>query len=207
MPTLIILACVLVIFGPRLKGVIAARRTRHGEPRHKVALFTTTALTGVYGGYFGAAQVVILLSGLSTLLPGSIQRANAYKNVLAATANLAAAIVFVAISHVAWFAAGVIAAGAILGGQIERAKVDIGPQNGPSDSEFQERARHKSCFGQVGHTFAEHLHKKVSMVRIHTFYPHLGDKNRDIFTINIKKQRSSKKVCPSCPNAHSPYIY
>lgn len=117
-PALIILACVLVIVGPRLKNAIAARRARLGEPRHKIALFTTTALTGVYGGYFGAAQGVILLSTLSILLPGSVQRANAYKNVLAATANFAAAIVFVAISQVAWFAAGVIAAGAILGGQI-----------------------------------------------------------------------------------------
>ena len=117
-PALITLACVLVIVGPRLKQAIAARRARKGVPTHKVAPFVTTGLTGVYGGYFGAAQGVILLSGLSILLPGSIQRANAYKNVLSAVANFAAAIVFVAISQVAWLAAGVIAAGAILGGQI-----------------------------------------------------------------------------------------
>jgi len=117
-PALIILACVLVIIGPRLKQAIAARRAEKGVPSHKIALFATTGLTGVYGGYFGAAQGVILLSGLSILLPGTIQRANAYKNVLAAVANFAAAIVFVAISEVAWLAAAVIAAGAILGGQI-----------------------------------------------------------------------------------------
>lgn len=117
-PALIILACVLVVIGPRLKLAIAARRAKKGIPTHKVALFATTGLTGVYGGYFGAAQGVILLSGLSILLPGSIQRANAYKNVLSAVANFAAAIVFVSISEVAWLAAAVIAVGAILGGQI-----------------------------------------------------------------------------------------
>ena len=119
-PALIVLALLLVVFGPRIKRAIAARRLDRGEaePSNKVALFTTTALTGVYGGYFGAAQGVILLSSLSILLPGSLQRANAYKNVLAATANGAAAIVFVLISQVAWLAAGVIAIGAIFGGQI-----------------------------------------------------------------------------------------
>lgn len=117
-PALILLACVLVIVGPRMKTAIAARRARKDQPHNKVALFITTGLTGVYGGYFGAAQGVILLSSLSILLPGSMQRANAYKNVLAATSNFAAAIVFIAISHVAWWAAGVIAVGAILGGQI-----------------------------------------------------------------------------------------
>ncbi|MET3767420.1 putative membrane protein YfcA [Marisediminicola sp. UYEF4] len=118
-PALIVLALLLVVFGPRIKRTIAARRLARDEaPKNRVALFTTTALTGVYGGYFGAAQGVILLSSLSILLPGSLQRANAYKNVLAATANGAAAIVFVLISQVAWLAAGVIAIGAILGGQI-----------------------------------------------------------------------------------------
>ncbi len=118
-PALIVLALLLVVFGPRIKRAIAARRlARDDAPNNRVALFTTTALTGVYGGYFGAAQGVILLSSLSILLPGSLQRANAYKNVLAATANGAAAIVFVLISQVAWLAAGVIAIGAILGGQI-----------------------------------------------------------------------------------------
>lgn len=117
-PALIILACILVIIGPRLKQSIAARRAKGGAPSGKAALIATTGLTGVYGGYFGAAQGVILLSGLSILLPGSLQRANAYKNVLAAVANFAAAIVFVSITEVAWLAAAVIAAGAILGGQI-----------------------------------------------------------------------------------------
>lgn len=137
-PVLILLACVLVIAGPRLKrwsetrqataqdaGRLTARLGDEAEeerarfaPGERAALLGSTALTGVYGGYFGAAQGVILLSILSVLVRGGMQRANAYKNVLAATANGAAAVIFVFLTPVAWLAALVIAAGAILGGQI-----------------------------------------------------------------------------------------
>lgn len=118
-PVLIVIACVLVVVAPRLKRWAAARELKSGSgSERRLALFTSTGLTGIYGGYFGAAQGVILLSTLSILLPGDIQRANAYKNILAAVANGAAAVVFVFTTEVAWLAAGVIAIGAILGGQI-----------------------------------------------------------------------------------------
>jgi len=120
-PVLILLAVVLVIVSPWLKRWSAARQAKaeaemaRGE---RPALWIATGLTGVYGGYFGAAQGVILLSILSILLKGGMQRANAYKNVLAATANGAAAVVFVLSTPVAWLAALIIAVGAVIGGQI-----------------------------------------------------------------------------------------
>ncbi|MEO7006187.1 MAG: sulfite exporter TauE/SafE family protein [Microbacteriaceae bacterium] len=126
-PILILLACVLVVAGPWLKRWAAARQAQveslpvqRGEsaPRRRVALWTSTGLTGVYGGYFGAAQGVILLAILPMLLSGGLQRANAYKNILAAVANGAAAVVFAFTVPIAWFAALVIAVGATLGGQI-----------------------------------------------------------------------------------------
>jgi uncharacterized membrane protein YfcA len=120
-PVLILLACVLVIAGPWLKRVSAARQAkaqRESAPGERATLLTGTALTGVYGGYFGAAQGVILLALLSILVRGGMQRANAYKNVLAGVANGAAAVVFVFSTPVAWLAALIIAVGAILGGQI-----------------------------------------------------------------------------------------
>ena len=122
-PVLIIGACVLVVASPRLRIWALRRRTAMdartgGKPAPRVGLTTATGLTGVYGGYFGAAQGVILLAILSILLPGDLHRANAYKNVLAAVANAAAAVVFVFTTQVAWLAGGVIAIGAILGGQI-----------------------------------------------------------------------------------------
>ena len=72
----------------------------------------------MYGGYFGAAQGVILLAMLSVLVPDDLQRSNALKNVLAGTVNGVAAVVFILFADVAWLAVALIAAGSIVGGQI-----------------------------------------------------------------------------------------
>jgi uncharacterized protein len=48
----------------------------------------------------------------------SMQRINAVKNVLAGLVNGVAAVVFILVTHVDWGAAGLIAAGSILGGQL-----------------------------------------------------------------------------------------
>ena len=76
--------------------------------------------TGVYGGYFGAAQGVILVAIMGVLLDESLQRINAAKNVLAGLVNGVAAVVFILVSrtHVNWTAAGLIALGPVLGGVI-----------------------------------------------------------------------------------------
>jgi hypothetical protein len=74
--------------------------------------------TGVYGGYFGAAQGVILMSLLGIFLDDQLQRLNAAKNVLALCANGTSALLFICVTHIAWEAALLIAAGSIVGGQI-----------------------------------------------------------------------------------------
>lgn len=116
-PILIVGACVLVVIGPVLKRR-SAHRTNDAGAGRRGGLSVAVGLTGIYGGYFGAAQGVILLASLTALLPGDIQRANAFKIVLAGTANLAAAVVFTFTTTVAWPAAFAIAIGAILGGQL-----------------------------------------------------------------------------------------
>jgi len=75
-------------------------------------------LTGVYGGYFGAAQGVLLIALLTIFIHDDLQRLNAVKNVLAALVNGVAAVLFIIFAHVAWGAAGILAAGAIVGGQL-----------------------------------------------------------------------------------------
>lgn len=75
-------------------------------------------LTGIYGGYFGAAQGVLLIGLLGIAFNDGLQRVNAAKNVLAALVNGIAAVVFIVLSHVAWGAAALIAAGSVLGGQL-----------------------------------------------------------------------------------------
>jgi hypothetical protein len=74
--------------------------------------------TGIYGGYFGAAQGVLLIGLLGVALNDGLQRINAVKNVLAGLVNGVAAIIFIAFSHVAWGAAALIAIGSVLGGQV-----------------------------------------------------------------------------------------
>ena len=81
-------------------------------------LYGGVLLTGVYGGYFGAAQGVLLIAVMGLLLDEELQRINAAKNVLAGLVNLVAAIVFIAVTDVAWQAAGLIAAGSVVGGQL-----------------------------------------------------------------------------------------
>jgi uncharacterized membrane protein YfcA len=117
-PALIILALLLVIFGPRLTA--ALRHTRHAASKRVTpALWGSTLVTGVYGGYFGASQGVLMMGFLGVLLDEELQRQNALKNVLAGLVNFTAAVVFIASAkHVDWDAAGLVAAGSILGGII-----------------------------------------------------------------------------------------
>ena len=115
-PVLILLACVLVVVGPWVRGRLAARELvhEHGGP----LLVVLIGVTAIYGGYFGAAQGVLLIALLGMFLADGLQRLNAVKNVLASVANAVAAVVFVTIAHVAWPAAAAVAAGSIIGGQV-----------------------------------------------------------------------------------------
>jgi len=116
-PVLILLAVVLVILQPRLSAWVAGRRSEHVEHGGPV-LWIGILLTGIYGGYFGAAQGVILLALLGIFISDSLHRLNGVKNVLALIANGVAAILFVFSAHVVWEVSALIAVGSIIGGQI-----------------------------------------------------------------------------------------
>jgi uncharacterized membrane protein YfcA len=114
-PVFIALALVLIVIQPRLSRMLNAHRPRAHEragPLATVAVFAS----GVYGGYFGAAQGILLLAILSLALEENLQRINAVKVVLAGLVNLVAGIVFVCVAHIAWLPTVLIAAGSILGG-------------------------------------------------------------------------------------------
>jgi uncharacterized membrane protein YfcA len=115
-PVFIAVALVLIVLQPRLARTIMAHRARAAE--HGAALVVFVFLSSIYGGYFGAAQGIILLAAFGIALPDDIQRANALKNVLAGLVNLVAGLVFMAVADVAWEAVGLIAAGAVVGGAL-----------------------------------------------------------------------------------------
>src|SRR5437764_10474743 len=115
-PAFIAIALVLIVLQPRLSRALAARRTR-GHDRVGPVGTAATFASGVYGGYFGAAQGILLLAILGLSLDGEdLQRINALKVVLAGLVNLVAGVVFVFSAHVAWLPALLIAIGSIIGG-------------------------------------------------------------------------------------------
>jgi len=118
-PFLVIGAALLMAVQPRLAGHLRARAGAPGaRPESRLLLPLAVLLTGVYGGYFGAAQGVILLALMGLLLDDDLQRLNAGKNVLAAVVNGVAALLFIGASHVDWAVAGVLAVGSTAGGQL-----------------------------------------------------------------------------------------
>jgi uncharacterized membrane protein YfcA len=120
-PVLIGLGCVLVLLQPRISAAVTARaqaRGREAHPHGAAWVWVLVMLAGVYGGYFGAAQGVLLMAVLGVGLQESMQRNNATKNVLALLVNAIAALVFVAVADVDWAVAGLIALGAVVGGQL-----------------------------------------------------------------------------------------
>ena len=144
-PVLIGVAVVMVVIQPRLAAWVSARQKSRagsaadaspGAPAEAAAgavpvtvtpasqalgapvLWVLVFLAGIYGGYFGAAQGVLLIGMLGIALGDTLQRINAVKNVLAGLVNGLAAVVFIIATHIDWGAAGLIAAGAIIGGQV-----------------------------------------------------------------------------------------
>ena len=121
-PVLIGVGALLVVAGPRLQAALAARRPRTPGPADArtpgIALLVGILLAGMYGGYFGAAQGVILIGLMSLLTTDPLQRINGYKNVLATVANVVGAITFLIIApdRIVWPVVGLIALGSIAGG-------------------------------------------------------------------------------------------
>ncbi|MGO4598424.1 sulfite exporter TauE/SafE family protein [Terrabacter sp. 2RAF25] len=120
-PGLILIALVLVLAGPRIQA--RAHPEGGGTPTpawHAPAMGVGVFVAGVYGGYFGAAQGVLLMGLFSALSLEPLQRLNGYKNVLALVVNFVAAAVFVVFArdHIDWLVVLLIAVGAFTGGII-----------------------------------------------------------------------------------------
>jgi uncharacterized membrane protein YfcA len=115
-PLLILLAAILVAVQPRLSAWMAQRRS--AGARHTAAVWASVFFTAVYGGYFGAAQGVIMVALLGIFLAEDLQRINGLKNLLGGLDNAVAALLFVFVAPVAWEAVLLLGIGAVVGGQI-----------------------------------------------------------------------------------------
>jgi uncharacterized membrane protein YfcA len=113
-PVFIALALVGIVFQPALSRRLAHREARNGGAPAAAGVL----LAGIYGGYFGAAQGILLMAILGPTLPEPLQRVNALKNVLGGLVNAVAGVVFIVAAHVAWLPVALIAAGSTLGGVI-----------------------------------------------------------------------------------------
>jgi len=116
-PVFIAAALILTLAQPRLGRWLLKREIdleRSGGPLTPVAVY----LTGVYGGYFGAGQGILLLAILGVALAQDLQRTNALKNVLAGLVNGVAGVYFIFAAHVEWAPAAIIAVTSIAGAQL-----------------------------------------------------------------------------------------
>jgi uncharacterized membrane protein YfcA len=116
-PVFIGLALVLVVLQPYLTSMLAKRGRGSGRHGRALTLLAVYA-TGVYGGYFGAAQGILLLGILGLSLAQDLHRTNALKNVLAGLVNGVAGVFFIFAAHIEWAPAAIIAVSSILGAQI-----------------------------------------------------------------------------------------
>jgi uncharacterized membrane protein YfcA len=121
---LIVLALLMVVFQPKLQQWV---RNREENPEHALRdrghtflLILLVYLAGVYGGYFVAAQGILLVGILGVFMSGTIQNANAMKNILSLAVNLVAATSYVlfAFGRIDWPVVGLIAASSLIGGVI-----------------------------------------------------------------------------------------
>ena len=117
MPVLLIGALILVLVGPRIqdwarkRAEAAGQSAEHVSRGRMVALVIGTFAVGIYGGYFTAAQGILLMGVMGALLPEDMQRMNAAKNLLSLIVNVVAAVAYilVAFDRISWPAAGLIA--------------------------------------------------------------------------------------------------
>lgn len=116
MPVCIGLGVVLVVAQPAAARYLAQRPTRRSTGSRGWAAAASLFIVGIYGGYFGAGQGLVIIAVLGVAVADTIHRLTALRNVLAGSTNAVAAIAFVVAAHVAWSAVLLIAGGSIVGG-------------------------------------------------------------------------------------------
>ncbi|WP_019544437.1 sulfite exporter TauE/SafE family protein [Streptomyces sulphureus] len=112
-PWLVGLSVALVAVQPLLTKWLG---TRNADAKPGPLLFFLIFLIGIYGGYFTAAQGIMLVGVMGLLMPDTVQRLNAVKNGLSAVVNLVAGAVYAVVAPVSWPVVGLLAVSSTCGG-------------------------------------------------------------------------------------------
>ena len=116
-PWLILAASLLLAIQDPVRNWLTRRMAERADGRsHEKWSALPVGIAAIYGGYFGAGLSVIILAALGLTFEDSLTRLNAIKQLISFSTNLAAAIFFVFSGKVIWFAALVMAVGALIGG-------------------------------------------------------------------------------------------
>ena len=113
-PILVGISVILVVVQPLL-----ARRLRDRasvDRRESPLLYVLIFLVGVYGGYFTAAQGIMLVGVMGLLLSDPLQRINGFKNTLTAVVNLVAGAIYAFVAPISWPVVAVLAVSSTVGG-------------------------------------------------------------------------------------------
>ncbi|MDI6023502.1 sulfite exporter TauE/SafE family protein [Leucobacter sp. UT-8R-CII-1-4] len=113
-PWLIAVGTVLVLVQPLVQPKEGAA-AKEASPARTGTAVGLTALTGLYGGYFGAAQGVLIVGILGSLFSESTHTINALKNLLQTAAGFSAAAVFLLVGTIHWPVVIVLAVSSVVG--------------------------------------------------------------------------------------------
>ncbi|RYG35361.1 sulfite exporter TauE/SafE family protein [bacterium] len=113
-PFLILLAAVLLLIQPQIKGLVL-KSNRAVPPWLGVVLQT---IVSIYGGYFGAGMGIMMLASFSLYMDGTIHELNAIKSWLGMLINLVASVLLLGAGKVDLGFAGWLIAGSVVGGYL-----------------------------------------------------------------------------------------
>jgi uncharacterized membrane protein YfcA len=113
-PVLVLLASVVLALSPRIKRWIGSPEP--GAPDRTAVLLPAVFLAAVYGGYFGGALGVILISTLSLCAHDTLVRLNALKGLLSLVVASVTVLIFGLRAPVDWLAVALLAPTTLVGG-------------------------------------------------------------------------------------------
>jgi uncharacterized membrane protein YfcA len=114
-PFLVLGAAAMLAFSDRLRRLVG-HPAQLPPRRAALTLHAMVGLAAVYGGYFGAALGVLLISGLALVLDETLARVNALKNIISTAVGLVTVAIFAAFAPIDWLAVAIVAPTTLVGG-------------------------------------------------------------------------------------------